>query len=177
MEWCEMGLKEFYKKIRYRLSRDYCYDEMERSGDALLNCCGGVVGGDRHSLYLSYDCIGCPYFVEGFSARKYREDILEKRKEAREMGLDKLTETTLIKITYLDFYIDAINPKLKDMSEVERRTVLNTQIEAIDMIISKLRPLYEKYYVGKDGQLDELDEETIHAILFGNKSETNKKSE
>ena len=26
----------------------------------------------------------------------------------------------LIKITYLDFYIDAINSKLKDMSEVER---------------------------------------------------------
>lgn len=162
-----MGLKEFYKKIRYRLSRDYCYDEMERSGDALLNCCGGVVGGDMHSLYLSYDCIGCPYFVEGFSARKYREDILEKRKETREI---------LMKITYLDFYIDAINSKLKDMSEVERRMVLNTQIEAIDMIISKLRPLYEKYYVGKDGQPDELDEETIHAILFGNKSETNKKS-
>lgn len=172
-----MGMKDFYKKIRYRLSRDYCYDEMERSGDALLNCCGGVVGGDMHSLYLSYDCIGCPYFVEGFSARKYREDILEKRKEAREMGLDKLTETTLMKITYLDFYIDAIDSKLKDMSEVERRTVLNTQIEAIDMIISKLRPLYEKYYVGKDGQPDELDEETIRAILLENESETNKKSE
>lgn len=96
------------------------------------------------------------------------------------MGLDKLTETTLMKITYLDFYIDAINSKLKDMSKVERRTVLNTQIEAIDMIISKLRPLYEKYYVGKDGQpdeLDELDEETIRAILLENESETNKKSE
>ena len=25
-----MGLKEFYKKIRYRLSRDYCYDEMDK---------------------------------------------------------------------------------------------------------------------------------------------------
>lgn len=172
-----MGLKEFYKKIRYRLSRDYCYDEMERSGNALLNACGGVVGGDRHSAYLSYDCIGCPYFVEGFSVRRYKEDILEKRKETREI---------LMKITYLDFYIDAINSKLKDMSErldkltettVERRTVLNTQIEAIDMIISKLRPLYEKYYVGKDGQPDELDEETIRAILLENENKTNKKSE
>lgn len=93
------------------------------------------------------------------------------------MGLDKLTETTLMKTTYLDFYINAINSKLKDMSEVEKRTILKTQIEATDMMISKLRPLYEKYYVEKDGQPDELDEETIHAILFGNKSETNKKSE
>lgn len=69
------------------------------------------------------------------------------------MGLDKLTETTLMKITYLDFYINAINSKLKDMSEVEKRTILKTQIEATDMMISKLRPLYEKYYVEKMGNL------------------------
>ena len=76
-----MGLKELYKKIRYRLSRDYCYEKMKRSGHAFLNCCGGQMGGDKYTEYLSYDCVDCPYYMPGFSVERYRKDLLEKRKE------------------------------------------------------------------------------------------------
>lgn len=54
-------IKEFLKNIKYKLSKESCYDEMVGHGCARLGQCDGLSGGDRLSDYLSYSCIGCPY--------------------------------------------------------------------------------------------------------------------
>lgn len=64
-----MGLINFIKKIRYQLSRDACYEVMHKRGYAFFQCCGGRAGGDKYSVYLSYDCVDSPYYVDGFSAK------------------------------------------------------------------------------------------------------------
>lgn len=74
-----MGLIKFIKKLRYRFSRECCYEQMKKSGYAFLNCCGGVAGGDRRTCYLSYDCIDCPHYIPGFSAERYRKEVMERR--------------------------------------------------------------------------------------------------
>lgn len=66
-----MGLINFIKKIRYQLSRDACYEVMHKRGYAFFQCCGGRAGGDKYTKYLSYDCVDCPYYVDGFSAKDY----------------------------------------------------------------------------------------------------------
>ena len=53
------------KKLLFRFSKDYCFDQMIKSDNITLNkkCCG-MVGGDRQSNYLSYSCIGCKYLYK-----------------------------------------------------------------------------------------------------------------
>lgn len=77
-----MELIKFIKKIRYRFSRDHCYEQMKRSGYAFLNCCGGVAGGDKYTDYLSYDCVDCPYYIPGFSADAKESQSQRSRKKS-----------------------------------------------------------------------------------------------
>ena len=51
------------EKIKYRLSHEYCYDEIEEKGYASMGRCCGLVGGDKWSDYTNYDCINCPYYT------------------------------------------------------------------------------------------------------------------
>ena len=44
---------------------DKCYSEMERQGYAIMECCGGLTGGTKSTVYLSEICIECPYLVLG----------------------------------------------------------------------------------------------------------------
>lgn len=69
-----MGLINFIKRIKYVLSRDACYEDMRKRGYAFFQCCGGRVGGDKYTEYLSYDCVDCPYYVDGFSVKDYTID-------------------------------------------------------------------------------------------------------
>lgn len=71
-----MGLINFIKKIRYDFSKDGCYESMHKRGYAFFQCCGGRAGGDKHTKYLSYDCVDCPYYVDGFSAKNYVDDMM-----------------------------------------------------------------------------------------------------
>ena len=70
-----MGLIKFIKKIRFRFSREYCYEQMKTHGYAFLNCCPGSYGGDKLSDYLSYDCIDCLHYLPGFSAERYEKEV------------------------------------------------------------------------------------------------------
>ena len=56
-------IHKWIDRIKYNLSKQSCYDSMERQGIAALGNCCGVVGGDRGTGYLAYKCCGCPYFV------------------------------------------------------------------------------------------------------------------
>ena len=58
---------KLFKQIKYKLSIECCYDQMENRGHAIFGKCVGLSGGDRSTEYLSYDCIGCSYFA-GFDA-------------------------------------------------------------------------------------------------------------
>lgn len=42
---------------------DNCYNDMEDRGIAIFGSCGGVVGGDSNTEYLSEMCVSCPYYV------------------------------------------------------------------------------------------------------------------
>ena len=76
-----MGLKELYKNIRRRLSREYCYREMSRSGHALMLFCEGkgVDIGDNGMKCVPLRCTRCPRYFEGFSVERYERDIREQR--------------------------------------------------------------------------------------------------
>ena len=76
-----MGLKELYKNIRRRLSREYCYREMSRSGHALMLFCEGkgVDVGDSGMKSVPIRCARCPRYFEGFSVERYNRDIREQR--------------------------------------------------------------------------------------------------
>ena len=56
-------LKKLIKRIKYSFSRESCYKEMEKQRIAVFGMCGGLVGGDRYTNYLQYDCVDCPYYV------------------------------------------------------------------------------------------------------------------
>lgn len=64
-----MGLINFIKKIRYKFSKDACYEAMHKRGYAFFQCCGGIAGGDKYTEYLSYACVDCPHYVDGFGAK------------------------------------------------------------------------------------------------------------
>ena len=51
------------EKAKYRLSREYCYTEMEEKGYASMGRCGGIVGGDSLSDNTMYSCIDCPHYT------------------------------------------------------------------------------------------------------------------
>lgn len=63
MNLLKSWIKSKIDTIRYRMSRDHCYKMMEDRGIAVFGMCGGVVGGDRYTEYLSYECVDCPYHV------------------------------------------------------------------------------------------------------------------
>lgn len=56
-------IKLLLRKIKYYFSREYCYDCMEREGNAAFGMCCGMAGGDSQSGYLSYSCMDCPHFT------------------------------------------------------------------------------------------------------------------
>ena len=56
-------IKNKITKILYSWSKQECYDEMEKRGYAVFGMCGGQVGGDYYTEYLSYECVDCPYFI------------------------------------------------------------------------------------------------------------------
>ena len=56
-------IKILIEKIKYYFSHKFCYDDMERQGRAVFGMCGGLVGGDFNSGYLSYHCMDCPYLT------------------------------------------------------------------------------------------------------------------
>ena len=56
-------LKNILSKIKYFLSKESCYTEMERRGIASMGCCCGVVGGTSSTNYLSESCCDCKYFT------------------------------------------------------------------------------------------------------------------
>lgn len=56
-------IKEWLKQIRYNWSLESCYNDMENRGIAVFGMCGGVVGGDHSTEYLSIECINCPYYT------------------------------------------------------------------------------------------------------------------
>lgn len=61
-----MGLRKsiihLLNKVKYNWSKDRCYADRERSGEAAIGSCYGLLGGDNSTGYLQYDCIGCPYW-------------------------------------------------------------------------------------------------------------------
>ena len=50
-------------KAKYWLSRECCYDEMEKRGYASQGKCCGLVGGDNWSDNTMYMCIDCPHYT------------------------------------------------------------------------------------------------------------------
>ena len=58
MKW---KCKPSQKRFLHSLSRECCYDAMVVRGIAHSGKCGGVTGGDRHTEYLNYHCVSCPY--------------------------------------------------------------------------------------------------------------------
>lgn len=76
-----MGVKNTIKRIRCRLSRDYCYREMSKSGHALMLCCEGkgVDVGDSGMKCVPLRCTRCPRYFEGFSVERYERDIKARR--------------------------------------------------------------------------------------------------
>ena len=53
----------FFKRLTYRLSRQWCYDQMEQKGSAVFGCCNGMFGGGPETEWLSYSCMDCPYWT------------------------------------------------------------------------------------------------------------------
>ena len=56
-------IRKWIKRMIYKSSHQYCYDMREAEGIAVFGSCCGVVGGDRFSGYLAYQCVDCPYLV------------------------------------------------------------------------------------------------------------------
>lgn len=50
-----------YYRLKYKFSKECCYHEMELRDFASGKRCGGLMGGDRFTDYLSYSCVDCPY--------------------------------------------------------------------------------------------------------------------
>lgn len=76
-----MNVKNTIKQIRCRLSRNYCYCEMSRSGHALMLFCEGkgVDIGDNGMKCVPMRCTKCPRYFEGFSVERYKCDIQMQR--------------------------------------------------------------------------------------------------
>ncbi len=54
---------KLFAKIKYFFSKEYCYDNECKRGNAKNGKCGGVVGGTSYTGYLSESCVSCPYFT------------------------------------------------------------------------------------------------------------------
>lgn len=93
-----MNIKTKIKQILSRISREYCYDEMSRSGHALMLFCEGkgVDDGDGGMKCVPLRCTKCPRYFEGFDAESYRRFIMRQRvpniRKVYEMGLLKNCE-------------------------------------------------------------------------------------
>ena len=70
-------VKRIFNCVMELFSADTCYSEMEKEGYAAMGCCGGMVGGDRNTGFLSYSCIGCPHLVLINERRKEMSKKLE----------------------------------------------------------------------------------------------------
>ena len=52
-------------KLLYRFTKKYCFEQMIKDENLTVNKkCGGRVGGDNTTDFLSYDCLECEYFDE-----------------------------------------------------------------------------------------------------------------
>ena len=56
-------LRKFIKWLKYRLSHEWCYDQMEERGVAAFGCCCGLAGGSKATNYLSEMCCDCPHWT------------------------------------------------------------------------------------------------------------------
>lgn len=52
-----------FKKLLYFFSDDACYNNRLEKGLVKNRECHGLMGGDRSSGFLSYECQGCIYFI------------------------------------------------------------------------------------------------------------------
>ncbi|GEM_PF-3521957 len=66
-------IKALFKKIRRFFSIERCYTEMEQRGISAMGCCSGIVGGDKTTDYLQYQCVGCKYNVPVQTDISYEE--------------------------------------------------------------------------------------------------------
>lgn len=62
------------EKVKYCLSREYCYDEMEEKGYASMGCCCGLIGGDKLSDWTMYSCIDCPHYTPTIGGKNEKID-------------------------------------------------------------------------------------------------------
>jgi len=51
------------KSIKYKWSRDGCYDRREQLGLTDMGRCHGLCGGDSNTGNLQYECVECRYFI------------------------------------------------------------------------------------------------------------------
>ena len=58
-------IKNIAEWIKHHMYKHYdiCYSERESEGIAVFGMCGGLVGGDKDSGHVQYECIDCPYWV------------------------------------------------------------------------------------------------------------------
>lgn len=60
-------------KLLYRFTKKYCFEQTIKDGNVTENKkCGGRVGGDKLTDFLSYDCIDCKYFDTKLLKRRYK---------------------------------------------------------------------------------------------------------
>lgn len=51
------------KRLFHNFSKESCFERMTKDGNITVNKkCGGRVGGDNRTDFLSYDCMDCVYF-------------------------------------------------------------------------------------------------------------------
>lgn len=63
------------KRAFFTSYHEKCYERMEMEGYAIFGSCVGQSGGDYNTEYLSYSCVGCPYFTRTIDG-KGRENEL-----------------------------------------------------------------------------------------------------
>lgn len=69
------ALKSIFKRIYvtlqaihslFKITHEPCYLQRQKEGIATVYGCNGLVGGDRSTNYLQYQCIDCPYFNDRY---------------------------------------------------------------------------------------------------------------
>lgn len=73
IDWIKEKISTFFERWTY----SKCYGEQEYLGHTIFGMCGGLVGGDRNTNYLSYDCIDYPYFAKTFDLKDQSGKIKE----------------------------------------------------------------------------------------------------
>ena len=64
---------KFFKWLRYRFSREWCYDEEVAKGNACDNHCNGIFGGGPETNWLSYSCMDCRFWSPERKVKRMRD--------------------------------------------------------------------------------------------------------